>query len=240
MKKPLLLLNSVTWGPEYNLADPMADVAEWFRDVLGGEKACLEVRHALDPAPPRLDYYSALILTGSPAAAYTREAWIEQLKDLVREACERRLPTLGVCFGSQLIAEALGGKAAPNPQGWEIGNTEVVLTQEGLTDPLFEGFPERCEVIQSHQDYVLALPPDAVLLASNDHSRVQAYGLGDSLRAVQFHPEMDACHLRYILPPRRDRIRMSCGLDVEELMTKVHDTPQVKRVFDNFLRNIVG
>jgi GMP synthase (glutamine-hydrolysing) len=145
-----------------------------------------------------------------------------------------------VCFGSQLIAEALGGKAAPNPQGWEIGNTEVVLTQEGLNDPLFEGFPECFEVIQSHQDCVLALPPDAVLLATNRHCPVQAYGIGDSLRAVQFHPEMDACHLRFILPPRRDRIRMSTGLDVEELMPKVHDTPGVKRIFDNFLRNIEG
>jgi GMP synthase (glutamine-hydrolysing) len=232
-------MNSVTWGPEYDPAHPLWDVGGWFIKSFGGNPGLLAVRSSFEDSPLDLSAYSALVLTGSPSAAYDKVDWIERLKSLVRAAVEKQLPTLGVCFGSQLIAEALGGKVELNPAGWEIGDLEVELTPEGAQDPLFEGMSNPFRTIESHQDAVLELPPGAVLLATNSHCRVQAFGIGQSLRAVQFHPEMGPEHLRFIVPPRRDRILASSNIDVDKLLEGLRDTPMMGKIFRNFERNFV-
>lgn len=237
---PILVLNSVIWDPEYDPCDPLWDVGGWFRKVFDGSGAILEIRQTQTDLPASLDGYSALVLTGSPAGAYDPDPWIEELKDTVREAADRQLPTLGVCFGSQLIAQALGGKVEINPNGWEIGNCEVELTPEGVQDPLFHGYSHSIGVMESHQDYISSLPRDAVLLATNSHTQIQAFGIGNYLRAIQFHPEMGPEHLQFILPPRRERILRCIGLDINDLLPNLYPTPGSGNIFLNFYNNFVA
>jgi len=109
---------------------------------------------------------------------------------LVRAANTR--PVLGICFGHQLIARALGGIVERHVKGPEAGTVEVELTDAGQRDPLFAGLPVRFGVQQGHEDHVARLPPGAVLLARNDHTPVQAFAHGPMLRAIQFHPEFTA------------------------------------------------
>lgn len=244
--RPVLVINCVTWGPEYDPAHPLYDVGEWFHAVFIKNGAPVTVEHSSqlggqdkEDVWPRWEDYSALVLTGSPSSAYDQDEWIRRLKDLVREAVRASIPTLGICFGSQLIASALGGEVHPNPKGWELGNHEVHLTPEGARDPVFKGFPRAFTVMESHQDEVTALPPGAVTLATNQHSPVQAYALGETLRAVQFHPEMGPEHMRFILPPRRERIFAASGIDVSEVITSLRPTPIALRLFRNFVNHFV-
>ncbi|MCA9449731.1 MAG: type 1 glutamine amidotransferase, partial [Candidatus Omnitrophica bacterium] len=196
-------------------------------------------RHVKDSEYPPLDDYDGLIITGSPSSAYDPDEWISRLSDLILDAVDRKLPTLGVCFGHQLIAQALGGKVEPNKKGWEIGDPEVKLTPEGREDPLFEGIPDSFRAIQSHKDIVTEMPAGSRLLASNDLCPIQAFGLGDYLRAVQFHPEMDPKHLNYILAPRRDLILKNSGIDIVSILPKVCSTPDSRRIFRNFEQHFV-
>lgn len=232
--KPVLVFNSVNWSDAYDPLDPLWVVGDWFRSAWDGCRHPLEIRHVLDPEPVDLEEYSGMILSGSPSSAYDRDEWIARLSEIIREAVDRKLPTLGVCFGHQLIAQALGGRVEPNPKGWEIGDPEVELTEVGRNDPLFAGTPNPFRAIQSHRDIVTEVPEGAVLLAGNDLTAVQAYALGDHVRAVQFHPEMTPAHLNYILAPRRERILQASGIDIEEVLPTVRPTPDARRIFRNF------
>lgn len=101
---------------------------------------------------------------------------------------ERGVPVLAICFGHQLLGECLGARVEENPKGPEWGSISVAITE----DPLFEGLPPTLTVQASHRDILNGLPQGARLLASNENTEVQAYGWGDSLRAIQFHPEAPA------------------------------------------------
>ncbi len=237
--KPVLVFNSVNWSEAYDSEDPLWSVGDWFRNGWSGNELPLDVRHVKDSEYPNLENHAGLILTGSPSSAYDEDAWIPRLSDLILEALDRKLPTLGVCFGHQLIAQALGGKVEPNAKGWEIGDPEVKLTAEGKADPIFDGIPDSFRVIQSHKDIVTEMPAESVLLASNDLCAIQAFGMGDYLRTVQFHPEMGPEHLNYILAPRRAMILESAGIDIDTILPKVCSTPESRRVFRNFEKYFV-
>lgn len=249
--RPVLVISSVTWGPEYDPAHPLYDAGEWFRRVFQDNGVPVFVYHSSrlgrdgksvgsSDIQPGLEDYSGLVLTGSPASANDNDEWVWRLKELVREAVRTRIPTLGICFGSQLIASALGGRVSLNPKGWEIGTQEIHLTAEGSRDPLFGGFPDVFEATESHQDEVSQLPPGAILLASNTHSRIQAYAVGETLRAVQFHPEMGPEHLRFILPPRRERILKSSGINIDQIIPNLRPTPIALTLFRNFVNHFLA
>jgi GMP synthase (glutamine-hydrolysing) len=118
--------------------------------------------------------------------------------DALLEASER-IPVLGVCFGHQLLAWRLGAAVHQNPRGKELGTVSVAVSSRGQTDPLFDELPSQLEVQATHEDEVRELPPGARLLAGNATSAVQAFGYGKKLRAVQFHPEMDAASIRFCI-----------------------------------------
>ena len=90
-----------------------------------------------------------------------------------------------------------------HPAGWELGTVEIELTDEGKSDPLFADVPGRFRVHTTHEDQVVAPPPGATVLARNDHSPFQALAVGDSVRTVQFHPEVDEPIARDFVDRRR-------------------------------------
>lgn len=234
MDKPILILNCVTWSPLYDKTHRLWDVGDWFRHAWGATGDTLAVRHIEEDLIPPLPEFSGLVLTGSPASAYDKLPWITRLEDIVRDAAEMGLPLLGVCFGHQVVAQALGGRVEKNERGWEIGDPEMTLTAEGAVDPIFEDTPMTFRAIQSHKDIVTALPDGAVHLAKSPLCEFQAFGVGDAIRCVQFHPEMGPEHLKYILTPRRELILRDSGIDIDDVLPSVKPTPESRTVFRNF------
>jgi GMP synthase (glutamine-hydrolysing) len=139
---------------------------------------------------PALDGFGAAIVFGAEAQVDQEDAypWLRPEKGLLAELLERRTPVLGVCFGSQLLAEAAGAvvRRAAEP---EIGWHQVELTEAGAADPLLGFLGERFDSLQYHH-YEWLLPPGAVALARSARS-LQAFRLEDRPAwGVQFHPEV--------------------------------------------------
>ncbi|WP_330630590.1 type 1 glutamine amidotransferase [Halocatena halophila] len=128
--------------------------------------------------------FDGVVISGSAASAYWDEPWIEQTREWIKTAHDRGLPILGVCFGHQLLASALGGTVESMDE-FEIGYHEVKHTDSEL----FEGIDERFTVFVTHGDRVSELPPGATLIAENEYG-VHGFRLGDAF-GVQFHPEYD-------------------------------------------------
>ncbi|MFC1481014.1 type 1 glutamine amidotransferase [Candidatus Neomarinimicrobiota bacterium] len=164
------------------------DFDSWFIHTIAS-LASVTVQHCYSGQPlPPLDKSDGWIITGSPASVYDAIEWLDRAKARIRSACIAEHPVLGVCFGHQLLAEALGGKVALNPQGWELGLAEVELTPEGRVSDLFADLDNPGIVFETHHDSVQQLPPQAVRLAENKMG-IQAFQIGANSLGVQFHPE---------------------------------------------------
>ncbi|MEP9379626.1 type 1 glutamine amidotransferase [Aquabacter sp. CN5-332] len=140
-----------------------------------------------------LEGYDGIAITGSSLNIYNREPAIDQQIELLRSAFTTGTPVFGSCWGLQLITVAAGGVVRKNPLGREVGfGRRIRLTEHGAGHPMFEGKPPVFEAMTVHLDEVETLPEGARLLASNDHSVVQAAEIpvGKTMAwGVQYHPE---------------------------------------------------
>ncbi len=179
----------------------------------------------------------AVILTGSARDADSLEPAVVELLTTLRELAARDVPVLGICFGHQVLARALGGRVGRNPSGWEVGNVRVSLTEAGLACPILTGLETEPEVLQSHQDAVLELPPGGVLLAGNAHTPVQAFQsrAGGRQFGVQFHPEFTPERLQQNWRERRERWRGHTGFDLDAALDGARATPQTGGLLRRFL-----
>jgi GMP synthase (glutamine-hydrolysing) len=165
--------------------------------------------------PPDLDDFGAALVFGGEAQVDEEDAhpWLRAEKAILRELLERATPLLGVCLGSQLVAEAAGAavRKAPAP---EIGWYEIELT---VDDPLLGFLPERFEGFQWHH-YEWLLPPGAVALARSE-TCLQAFRLEERpVWGVQFHPEVTYADLASWLDHwDEDPDAIATGLDPEAI-----------------------
>ena len=154
--------------------------------------------YAGDALPETLDDYLALVVLGGDQNAYSAAdgtpgaPWFPALEGLLRKAVRNRVPTLAVCLGAQLLAQAHGGLVEASTSGPEIGPGLVGKRDAADTDPLFKWVPLLPDVIQWHRDEITELPLTAVLLAASSRYPHQAFRLGDRAWGVQFHIECDA------------------------------------------------
>jgi GMP synthase (glutamine-hydrolysing) len=176
-----------------------------------------------DELPP-LDDTGGVVVTGSAAMAGDPEPWIEQTAEWLRNAIDAGVPILGICFGHQLLAHALGGRVGPNPRGREIGTIDITLTAIAADDPLLAGLPARIEVQATHLECVLELSPGAELLASSSMDPHHAFRIpGRPAWGLQFHPEFSAAVTRSYIEAKRQDMEAE-GLDPDPLLTRVRET----------------
>lgn len=214
------------------------DFAGWFAERLA-PAAVVATDAVLAGALPDLGDVHGVVVTGSLASVTAPEPWMDALGGWLVAAAER-VPVLGVCFGHQLLARALGGRVERNPRGPEAGTREVTLTPAGRADPLFAGLPARLAVQESHSDHVPSLPPGAVLLATNAHAPVQAFAHGPRIRAVQFHPEFDAARTRALCESERTLLDAARpGLHTKALAS-IRETPEAARILANWRDGLGG
>ncbi|HET8751633.1 MAG TPA: type 1 glutamine amidotransferase [Gaiellaceae bacterium] len=179
-----------------------------------------EAGHRLDewsfatatPPPRPLDAYDAVLVFGGAMHVDQEEQhpWLRDETDWLRALLEHPVPTLGICLGSQLLAQAAGARVGPLAEP-EIGWSEVELTDAGAADTVLSALPPRFVALQWHH-YAHELPDGAVALAHSTAS-LQGFRLGDACWGVQFHPEVTEPQLeRWIdakadLPDAPDRLR---------------------------------
>jgi len=181
----------------------LGDVHGMFKSLLAQPGDDWDVFEVLDGEfPEQLGVYDGIVITGSPKSTYDDLPWIRSLEEAIREAYQAQVPILGVCFGHQMVAQALGGKVVKNPKGWETGIREVQLTPEGQKLPLLSHTPQPLRILELHQDIVSVLPPGAVRLAYSNLTENEMFRLGNRVLCIQGHPEMDNEEVRQILTTR--------------------------------------
>ncbi len=147
------------------------------------------------PPGVTLGGFDGICWTGSALNAWKDEPAVRAQVDLMRAAYASQAPIFGSCWGLQVGAVAAGGRVESNPRGREFGLArKIALTQVGRTHPLYVGKGDVFDATAIHSDEVTALPPGALVLASNRHSAVQAaeiHHAGGVFWGVQYHPEFD-------------------------------------------------
>lgn len=166
------------------------DFADWFRRGLGLAERHVETVRVDngDPLPPH-GSHAGVIVTGSAAMVSERSFWSETTADWLRGVVDAGIPLLGVCYGHQLIAHALGGRVDYHPTGREIGTVMIERLPAASGDLLLGDSPARFPAHASHQQSVLELPRGATILARSAHDPHHAVRFAANAWGLQFHPE---------------------------------------------------
>jgi GMP synthase (glutamine-hydrolysing) len=166
------------------------------------------------PPPQPLEAYDAVLVFGGSMHVDQDDAypWLRVELKWLRELLERPVPTLGICLGSQLLAQAAGAWVGPVAKP-EIGWHEVELTEAAADDPVLSVLPSRFEAFQWHH-YGHELPAGAVGLAHSPAS-LQGFRLGESWWGVQFHPEVTELQLERWIDDESDPPPNPAGLRAE-------------------------
>ena len=224
--------------------DPIPEVAEvrgfypaWISAAAGDAWPHEWSEHDVrtDAPLPSLNSASAFIITGSSDSVTERLPWMLRLEGFIRDVVGHT-PLFGICFGHQLVAQALGGTVEKNPKGREIGTIKVTRFDE---DPMFKNLPANFDANATHVDTVIALPSNARLLACSPRDRHQAFAVGSRTRCVQFHPEFDGDAIRRYLTIRAPLITAE-GDDPSSLLANAKDAPYGVECLRNFIREIVA
>ena len=193
MRPPFLILQ--TGHPTASMRRH-GSFAHWIRVAAGlrdDDVVVVDVEHG-EPLPTR-EGFAGVFVTGSGSMVTELLPWSEASAAWLRDAAHAGLPMLGICYGHQLIAHALGGEVGYNPAGREMGTVHIDLQPDAADDPLFAGMPARFAVQATHLQTVLALPKGARLLSTTSQDGAGAFRWGKSAWGMQFHPEFSTTHM---------------------------------------------
>ena len=164
-------------APE-NLAGEMGDYPDMFARLLGEHGFTFRTYRVVENEfPASVNDCEGWLITGSRHGAYEDHAWIPPLEDFIRASYAAHVPMVGVCFGHQIIAQAMGGRVERFAEGWAVGATDYDFNGEKRTLNAW------------HRDQVTEKPANAQVLATNDFCTNAALLYDDRMLTVQAHPE---------------------------------------------------
>lgn len=190
---------------EKHVIDKYGDYADMFCDLILNVDDTVQFRkyqvtHFEYPAD--IDECDAYLLTGSKFGAYEDHGWIKRLMEFIITLHKRQKKLIGICFGHQVIAQALGGLVEKSEKGWGVGLVKSEIQQPANEFGWLRPEKDSFVLLVSHQDQVIKLPPQAQLVASNDFCPVASFQVGQSMLAFQGHPEFSVEYLEYIMEGR--------------------------------------
>ena len=174
--------------------------------------------------PQQIDDYDGYLISGSAFGVYDDAPFIQKLMDLVQKIYKAKKPLVGICFGHQIIAHALGGHARKWDHGWSIGIKEVSL----IDPPDWIGSKDKSiHLIHVHQDQVTSLPNGAQRIGSTSQCKNAAYVIGDTVFAVQGHPEFNVPYTNALAELLKDRAGKRCIQAARASFAMPHDGKKV-------------
>ena len=179
-----------TGEPPAAIRNQFPDYPEMFRqmfDAVGAGISCETVSIVKGEALPDPASLEAVLYTGSPAGVYEDHPWMAPLMEFIRASAEARLPQVGICFGHQAMAEALGGKVEKSEKGWAVGRHRYEI----VSAPGWPGnAPTAMTVAVSHQDQVVIKPEGADIVALSLFTNYAGLSYrGFPALSFQCHPE---------------------------------------------------
>ena len=234
--RPLVGILQCGEKPE-GLGADFGDYDTLFHALLGEQAFRYRTWRAIDGVlPDSVEAADAWLLTGSRHGAYEPHDWIAPLEAFVRRVQAARVPMLGICFGHQLIAQALGGRVEKFAGGWSIGRVEYRFDTTGSDVAAFEALPDHPVPLMAwHQDQVVELPPGARVIAESDVCRNAALLIGDSTFTVQPHPEFGPLFVQGLLDTRGRAV----PAELRERAAATLDQPLARETLAETMRRFV-
>jgi GMP synthase-like glutamine amidotransferase len=178
----------------------------------------------------------AYLCTGSKYSVYEEHAWIERLGQFLRDLQRTNVPFVGICFGHQMLAHALGGEVAKAAQGWGAGVLEVEVLRE---EPWMQPRKPRLFLHHMHQDQVRALPEGSVLLARSAHCETEMFRIGDSMLGIEAHPEFTVAFSEALIRSRIQAIGKERSARALQSLRQPTDGNVVGRWIEHFLATAI-
>jgi GMP synthase (glutamine-hydrolysing) len=224
-----------------NSGDPMAaQEVRCFARTLDCEISAIDVFDLLSAAPTldKLQHADMLLLGGSGHYSAAGEgAWLERALDSMREIHRLSRPTFASCWGFQAFSRAMGGQCINDLPNAEVGTIELRLTDAGRADPLFAELPPTFAAQAGHEDHVVALPPDALLLASSARVSEQAFRFVDRpIYCTQFHPELDRNAMLERVVAYPEYVARIARISYDEFVHSVRETPEANSLLRRFVK----
>jgi GMP synthase (glutamine-hydrolysing) len=193
------------------------------------------------PMGASIAQYDGIAWTGSSLTVYADDPKVQPQIAFARAAFEAQVPSFGSCWAAQIAVVAAGGQCAQNFRGREMGIArKIALTPEGRAHPLYSGKKSVFDAFISHEDEATHLPPGGLLLASNDHSHMQAVAVthkGGQFWGLQYHPEYDLHELARLCYCRKEKLtRMGFFRDTDaaqdyvDKLEALHQDPSRKDI----------
>lgn len=173
--------------------------------------------------PANIDDFDAYLITGSKHDAFGDDDWILRLGDYCRQLYQAGKPQIGICFGHQLLAHALGGRAERAGPGWGLGIMEYRLAER----PAFVDDDEPVKLLISHRDQVTQLPPEGKLLLRNEFCPLAGYYIPDRVFCVQGHPEFSKDYTRALLCYRENDVSPE---KMTRILASLDEKPEGERI----------
>lgn len=234
MDSPSLLLIQAGTPPE-DIRAATGDLPQWFLTAMGQPPEAVDVVKVFKGEPlPEPGRHRAAIITGSWSMVTDRHPWSESTSAWIQRAVAQEAPLLGVCYGHQLMAHALGGTVGYHPGGREMGCLDIERLPAGDTDTWLTGCPPRFKAHLTHLQTVLRLPVGARALARSAHDTHQIVRYGPTAVSVQFHPEFTP-DIQTACITTRAQVLRSEGLDPSAMLHGLGPTPTPLALLRRFI-----
>jgi len=200
-----------------------------FKTLLGPDSFDYQTFAVVDGVfPPSIDTADAWLITGSKHGVYEPLPWIAPLQEFVRSAFAAKKPMVGICFGHQILTQALGGKVEKFSGGWIAGTREYTFdAQTGATTAVLNAW---------HQDQVVELPKNARALGSSEGCQYAAIAFNENTVSLQPHPEFENDYIELLLQERGDVLPSQ---DLQAASSSIGHNLTNKSIA-NWLRNILS
>ncbi|BBK42558.1 GMP synthase [Allostella vacuolata] len=198
----------------------------------GSSVTVYPVLDGIFPASPQAE--DGWLVTGSRHGVYDDLPWMGTLKAFLRRSVAERVPVVGICFGHQILADAMGGRVEKSDRGWGVGVHHYAVAR-----PLsfMAGAPASFAIQAMHQDQVVALPPGAEVIAGSDFCPYGALAYGDVALSFQGHPEFEAAFVGELIASRKTTLIPEAIADAAlASLSTATDAPLVGRWIADFFR----
>lgn len=185
-------------------------------------------RGELPASPGECD---AWLCTGSKYSVYDKDAWIQNLAAFIRSLKDEK-PFVGICFGHQMLAQAMGGEVGKASEGWGAGVLKVELLKQ---EPWMQPPQKEIRIHHMHQDQVQKLPKGSVVLGRSEHCEVGMFRVGDSMLGIEGHPEFTAEFSEAVIRTRVERIGPAASRAALESVRQPTDAPIVAQWIHKFM-----
>lgn len=232
MKKQIFIIKVGTTFSSTALE--FGDFDLWTLKGLGcadNEATVIDAEHG-EPLPTA-EECAGVVVTGSHDMVTDNLPWSARVAEWIPTLMELNVPFLGICYGHQLLAHALGGEVGFHPKGTEVGTVDIHLLTSYSNDPLFKSLPSTFPAHVTHAQTVLTLPQGAVHLATNSFEPNHAFRIGKCAWGVQFHPEYDASIMRSYIVNEAEDLKKE-GIDVGPILDSVKETPFAASILRRF------